>query len=685
MSAQIRRIQSIVISAIAIALIATPSTLLAQVDVWIDPGHGDQDDGAPGYSGQPDGREKILTYEVSSLLYSRLGQIGFSSLKTRNGDNYPTLDRRALMASGNAPNDSGQQEPGQMLVSVHMNSAKTATPFGTETYYPSWKTYAFTIDVIRTDSTFAEAIHSGMMTGANLAFLGCNSNRGVKHAGHIVTIRSLVPAVLVEVCFISNQCQQSKIEAQGNQAVIANGIAAGISNVIVPGGGLISDPRQSRFTANVTASTRIAPSADQVAAVSPHPPPAAQPTATVVQSLSEGFESTTFPPTGWSIQTAGQPDPYRWHRRADPLYVHGGVAAATVGAQSPSAIDEWLISPPVALGGGDSGLRFSWNGNRNHAQAVNATCSIRPTGTGQWTQVWSLQSEPAGTEFRYQERVIDLTPWAGTQIEFAFRVSGTNGAEFVLDDVSIGTYAPTGQPANDTCSGAIAIPAGTHAFTGSTCYGANNLDGIGMLGNCTADSLHAPDVFYWVSAAAGDTLNATATGPWSPVLYLVNICGQGTGTCLSATPTGQDGDISTASLEYVFPSSGVYFLVVDGVTGECGAFELTTRIRSEVTGVETGEDLGTLRPNLTAHPNPSSGSVRFIGHRGLRSEESGVLRIYSVNGRLVCQQRVRLSGDQFGVDWNGRSTTGTQLPSGVYVATITSAHEQIQTRFVLTR
>jgi len=373
--------------ALVLVCMLLPAPCLAFIDVWIDPGHGGGAPGNPGYSGLPNGREKVINLAQSMVLQSRLGEIGYSSLLTRNGDNNPTRIRRADMAAGLAANDSGQVEVGQMFISVHMNSGPSSA-FGTETYYPPYKSFAYVLDSYRVDSTFAVAIHSNMMTGANLAFLGCNRDRGVKVAAHTVTKRARVPGVLVEVCFTTNQCQQDKIEQQGNQPLIANGIAAGISRVIVPGGTPSSFSRLQSMTepkgGSVTASTD---------AGDLHRSPSS------VQSLQEGFEGSTFPPAGWTTLTAGQPLPLQWHRKVDPLYVHTGIAAARVGAQSASAIDEWLISPSVSLGTGDTGLKFFWDGNRNFAQAVNAECLIRPTGSGTWTQAWSFSQSRVAQSF----------------------------------------------------------------------------------------------------------------------------------------------------------------------------------------------------------------------------------------------------------------------------------------------
>jgi len=660
-------------------VLVNPTASAAFVDVWIDPGHGGTDPGNPGFSGLPDGREKVINLEVSNVLHSRLGEIGYSSLLTRNSDNTTmTKVRRADIATGLAANDLDQIEVGQMFISVHMNSGPS-TAFGTETYYPPYKKFAYIMDSYRVDSTFAATIHSNMMTGANLAFLGCNNDRHVKYAAHTVTKRARVPAVLVEVCFTTNQCQQTKIEQQGNQALIATGIAAGISNLIVPGfaGGapVVTSP------ASVAGSDGLGPSSRSVdvseLARDLHRSQQA------VQVLQEGFEGATFPPTGWTTLTAGQPLPLQWHRKQDPLYVHAGVAAARVGAQSASAIDEWLISPAISLGADDTGLKFFWSGNRNHAAAVNAECLVRPAGPGPWTQVWSLLSEPSGTEFQYRERVVSLAPWAGMSVEIAFRVSGTNGAEFVVDDVSVGTYAPTAAPSNDLCSGAIAIAGGTHAFSGSTCYAADNLDAILMPGSCATDSLNSPDVFYWLSASAGDTLQATVTGAWSPALYLTSACSPAVGQCVAATPTWQDGDITTATLTYAFSSSGVYYLVVDGATGECGDFQLSTHIRSDVTGVETDNLASPPRLRLTARPNPSNGALRIFGERESSSPSGGFLRVFDVSGRQVYQRAIYVAGERYQLGWDGRTGAGARLPSGVYVIRVTIGPQTIQTRAVI--
>lgn len=362
---------------ILVILFCIAPSAVAQVDVWIDPGHGGDDPGNLGISGDPAKYEKNIALQVSNLLHSRLGQLGFSSFLTRTGDIFWTLEERAWIASGLRRNQDSLQAVGQMVVCVHMNAWPDTNVIGTETYYARRKRYSKRLDSYRVDSTYAAAVHTNMMSQAPLAFLGCHSNRGVKKAGFQVIKDARVPGVYVEVCFLTNRCQQDRIAVQGNQALIANGIAAGIGQVISPGGFLATIPSASGSTAHL-------PRFDE-ASREPLPNRGAP----AVQLLQEDFESASFPPSGWTTLSQGLPIPHQWHRAVAPLYAHGGAAAARVGAESPSAIDEWLISPLTLLGGSDTGLRFYWNGNRQFAQSVNAECLIRPSGSGTWTQLWS--------------------------------------------------------------------------------------------------------------------------------------------------------------------------------------------------------------------------------------------------------------------------------------------------------
>lgn len=178
--------------------------------------------------------------------------------------------------------------------------------------------------------------------------------------------------------------------------------------------------------------------------------------------LEEGFEGTTFPPAGWTTTTAGLRVPHAWHRTTDPHFRGPGNASAFVGSESPSAIDEWLITPVVALAATDKALVFSWSGSTHWSSALDASVSIREAGTTGWTQLWSISdNESPADPFVYRPRFVDVSSWTGRSVQFGFRVVGAKGASFGLDDVAVGDLAPAAlslPPTETTCSPGRANP-----------------------------------------------------------------------------------------------------------------------------------------------------------------------------------------------------------------------------------
>jgi hypothetical protein len=298
--------------------------------------------------------------------------------------------------------------------------------------------------------------------------------------------------------------------------------------------------------------------------------------------LEEGFEAAQFPPVGWTIQTAGLPIPHTWHRTTDPLYVGSGTGSALVGGESPSAIDEWLIFPGVMLAANDDAIRFLWSGSQLWSSAVNASLNIREVGTTPWTQLWSLASdEPPADPFVYRERITDLSAWTGMNVEFGVRVVGDDGADFALDDVAVGDFDPTVVAPNDICTDA-AVLGNTFNIQDVTCYAANDLDPFTPPpGSCVGNELSGPDVFYKIVAAFGDSLVASATSQWNAGIYVVDDCASP--LCLVGA-YAEDGR-PAASINYMLPGAGTYYLVVDGEAGSCGPYELDGEVIHTVTGV----------------------------------------------------------------------------------------------------
>jgi hypothetical protein len=172
------------------------------------------------------------------------------------------------------------------------------------------------------------------------------------------------------------------------------------------------------------------------------------------------------------------------------------------------------------VGASDHGLSFYWAGNRDLAGAANATCLIKRKSEGTWTQMWSLAAEPLATPFVYRERCLSLTTYVGDSIQFAFRVQGTNGPDFAVDDVAVGDFVATATPTNENCASAMDLPAGTFSIAGVTTYGSDDVDpGLDGLNTCVGDLMDGPDVVYRVNGLVGDTLSVRLDADWSPALY----------------------------------------------------------------------------------------------------------------------------------------------------------------------
>jgi hypothetical protein len=471
------------------------------------------------------------------------------------------------------------------------------------------------------------------------------------------------PAILVEACFLTNGCQFSAIQNSNNQALIAEGIAIGVTYVIGPSGYTPNSDLEASLLPGVGCPDLITRGDSSLVCernVVGHPDFSDRGAPVEPAALEEGFENSTFPPPGWSLQTTGAPIPHTWHRTTDTLYVESGLGAALIEGEYSGIIDEWLVTPSVTLSTHDRAIRFLWAGSRYWASAVSAFCYVRIAGSSEWAELWALSSEPDADPFIYRDRTIDLSPWVGESVQFAFRVQGRNGADFAMDDVVVGDFEPTGVPANDLCGNAIAL-SGPFDINGVTCYSHNLVSPcIPPNPSCPEGDLGGPEVWYRFDVAAGDTLIASVSGEWNPALYLVDGCDAA--NCL-AWAYSMDG-WSPSSISHIFATGGTYYMAVDGAEGSCGPFNFV----GEVTGAKTGvRDWCAPSTYLLYQPYPNPFNpvctIRYdIAHAGRAR-----LRVFDLNGSLVrtLVDSWREPGAYSEV-WDGKADDGSALPSGVY-------------------
>jgi N-acetylmuramoyl-L-alanine amidase len=210
--------------------------------IAIDPGHGGDDSG----TGGPDGTlEKEITLSVAHRLRDRLeSQLGLRVILTRTADTNVALDERAAIANNNRAD---------LFISLHTNASVRESASGAEVFYLSIAEYdeeareasGFTgqpipvvgggsrvIDIVPWEMAQLRYVpESARFAGTVADELGLRipmSPRGLQQAPFRVLVGANMPAVLVEMGFISNPDQEALLTSPRFQDAIVNGLLRGI-------------------------------------------------------------------------------------------------------------------------------------------------------------------------------------------------------------------------------------------------------------------------------------------------------------------------------------------------------------------------------------------------------------------------------------------------------------------------
>lgn len=176
--------------------------------VCIDPGHGGSQPGAVGYSGT---LEKDITLSVSLKLRDILKTKGLTVIMTRETDK--DVRTKPSQNELQARCDVANKVNADYFVSIHCNAAEDKKAHGTETWYS---------DKDAKSKVLANSIQSELVKQIGRA------NRGVKVGNYYVTNSTKMPAVLVELAFISNPEEEKLLIDPAFQWKCALGIANGI-------------------------------------------------------------------------------------------------------------------------------------------------------------------------------------------------------------------------------------------------------------------------------------------------------------------------------------------------------------------------------------------------------------------------------------------------------------------------
>ncbi|MGC4117016.1 MAG: N-acetylmuramoyl-L-alanine amidase [Myxococcales bacterium] len=234
----------------------TPAPALPKLDgltVFLDAGHGGKLDGAVGAKGE---KEKNVALAIVKRLKDELAKAGAKVLLTRAADVDVDLWDRMTKA-----NDA----KADLFVSVHLNAMPfgraRAITHGVETYFLSAETTDeqaqrvvaaengetkrlkrstdplanILDDLAQTEahhdaSAFAYAVHQQLIEDLGAA------DRGVQQAPFIVLMGAQMPAILVEVGFISHPDEGKRLSDKEYQGRVASSLVQGIGAFVEENG-----------------------------------------------------------------------------------------------------------------------------------------------------------------------------------------------------------------------------------------------------------------------------------------------------------------------------------------------------------------------------------------------------------------------------------------------------------------
>lgn len=210
--------------------------------------------------------------------------------------------------------------------------------------------------------------------------------------------------------------------------------------------------------------------------------------------LSEGFENTVFPPTGWGRLNGGTGN--NWNTFIDGS-AHTGTKAAEYKYYTSSAGNAWLISPGLSLTAGTTYTITFWErtSTSTYPEKLKLTVGASQTIAAQTTLIQDYGSHT--TNDIYVQRSATYTPVSSGTFYFAWNCYSAANQYFLdIDDISITAPAPpcSGQPTGGTTSATVTSGC-TNFSSVLSVTGASNNSGI---------------TYQWESSPTG-------TAPWTIV------------------------------------------------------------------------------------------------------------------------------------------------------------------------
>ncbi len=235
------------------APITSPALSLAQQlnlgvrRIVLDPGHGGKDPGASAFGM----KEKDIVLQVAKKLAVKLKKdLGYEVILTRNDDTFISLEQRTAIANTNSAD---------LFISLHLNAHPSAKIYGFETYYLNLSSDSEAIRVaalenatsthqlsdlqniladimknskIDESSRLAQQVQDALSSGLTDRKYPQVKSLGVKKAPFYVLIGAEMPAILIEMAFLSNKTDANQVKKEGYQDALAAEIVQGLQRYI---------------------------------------------------------------------------------------------------------------------------------------------------------------------------------------------------------------------------------------------------------------------------------------------------------------------------------------------------------------------------------------------------------------------------------------------------------------------
>ena len=216
--------------------------------IVLDPGHGGKDPGAIANGI----KEKDVVLAIAKSLRPVLAkELGCEVILTRNEDQFLSLEERTAIANTNSAD---------LFISLHVNAHPSDKVRGFETYFLNLTTNAEAMRVaarenatsthqmsdlqdilsdilknskIAESSRLAKQVHDAMMSGLSADNnFGKIKHLGVKQAPFYVLLGAQMPAILIEIAFISNKEDAENLASPEFITALSEQISLGIKSYI---------------------------------------------------------------------------------------------------------------------------------------------------------------------------------------------------------------------------------------------------------------------------------------------------------------------------------------------------------------------------------------------------------------------------------------------------------------------